>query len=106
MVRVLVAAFVALMLAMPSEADIARDIGRDVDPDAIFAARSRLRTTIGSRLGPALRETYRRMQDDGPYSPDAASGEKPSPTWNITLSAIIMPPIAPMNPITTARPAT
>jgi aminopeptidase N len=66
-------AFVALMLAMPSEADIARDIGRDVDPDAIFAARSRLRTTIGSRLGPALRETYRRMQDDGPYSPDAAS---------------------------------
>jgi aminopeptidase N len=66
-------AFVALMLAMPSEADIARDIGRDVDPEAIFAARSRLRTTIGSRLGPALRETYRRMQDDGPYSPDAAS---------------------------------
>src|SRR3984893_10049036 len=57
-------AFVALMLAMPSEADIARDIGRDVDPDAIFAARSRLRITIGSRLGPALRETYRRMQDD------------------------------------------
>src|SRR3954467_11275305 len=66
-------AFVALMLAMPSEADIARDIGRDVDPDAIFTARSRLRTTIGSRLGRALRETYRRMQDDGPYSPDAAS---------------------------------
>jgi len=25
-------AFVALMLTMPSEADIARDIGRDVDP--------------------------------------------------------------------------
>jgi len=66
-------AFVALMLTMPSEADIARDIARDVDPDAIFAARSRLRTTIGSRLGPALREIYRRSQDDGPYSPDAAS---------------------------------
>ena len=66
-------AFVALMLTMPSEADIARDIGRDVDPDAIFAARTRLRTTIGARLGPALRETYRRLQEDGPYSPDAAS---------------------------------
>lgn len=66
-------AFAALMLAMPSEADIARDIGRDVDPDAIFAARARLRTTIGARLGPALRETYRRMQDEGRYSPDAAS---------------------------------
>src|SRR5581483_7641321 len=66
-------AFVALVLAMPSEADIARDLGRDVDPDAIFAARTRLRTTIGSRLGPALRDAYRRMQDDGAYSPDAAS---------------------------------
>lgn len=66
-------AFVALMLTMPSEADIARDIGRDVDPDAIFAARARLRATIGGRLGPQLRETYRRMQGDGPYSPDAAS---------------------------------
>jgi aminopeptidase N len=66
-------AYVALMLTMPSEADIARDIGRDVDPDAIFAARTRLRAAIGSRLGPALRETYRRLQDDGAYSPDAAS---------------------------------
>ena len=35
-----------------------------------------------------------------------ASGEKPSPTWNMTLSAIIIPPIAPMKPTTTARPAT
>ncbi len=66
-------AFVALVLAMPSEADIARDIGRDVDPDAIFVARTRLRAAIGTRLGAALREAYRRMQDDGPYSPDAAS---------------------------------
>jgi len=66
-------AFVALMLTMPSEADIARDIGRDVEPDAIFAARARLRATIGTRLGPQLRETYRRTQDEGPFSPDAAS---------------------------------
>ena len=66
-------AFVALALAMPTEADLARDIGSDVDPDAIFAARTRLRAAIGSRLGAALRETYRRMQDDGPFSPDAAS---------------------------------
>jgi aminopeptidase N len=65
-------AFAALVLTMPTEADIARDIGRDVDPDAIFAARARLRGSIGSRLGPALRETYRRMQDDGPYRPNAA----------------------------------
>jgi aminopeptidase N len=65
-------AFVALMLTMPTEADIARDIGRDVDPDAIFAARARLRGSIGSRLGAALRETYRRCEGEGPYRPDAA----------------------------------
>ena len=35
-----------------------------------------------------------------------ASGVNPRPVWNITLSAIIMPPIAPMKPSTTARPAT
>ena len=66
-------AFAALMLTLPGEADIARDIGRDVDPDAIFAARSALRALLGARLGPTLRETYRRMEDTGPYSPDAAS---------------------------------
>jgi aminopeptidase N len=65
-------AFVALVLTMPTEADIARDIGRDVDPDAIFAARARLRAAIGARLGAALRETYRRSEGEGPYRPDAA----------------------------------
>jgi aminopeptidase N len=66
-------AFIALTLTMPTEADIAREIGRDVDPDAIFAARAKLRGTIGSKLGAALRDAYRRMEDNGPYSPDAAS---------------------------------
>jgi aminopeptidase N len=66
-------AFVALTLTMPSEADIARDIGRDVDPDTIFMARTHLRVALGLKLGPTLRETYRAMRDDGPFSPDAAS---------------------------------
>ena len=66
-------AYVAMVLSLPGEADIARDLGRDIDPDAIFAARTRLRGAIGLRLGPALRETYRKMEDMGPYSPDAAS---------------------------------
>jgi aminopeptidase N len=66
-------AFVALMLTMPSEAELARDIGRDVDPDAISTAREQLRCTIGTRLGPQLRDIYRRMQDNGAYSPDAPS---------------------------------
>jgi aminopeptidase N len=65
-------AFVALMLTPPSEADIAREIGRDVDPDAVFAARKRLRAATGERLGAALAETYALMITPGPYRPDAA----------------------------------
>jgi len=66
-------AFVALALMPPSEADIAREIGRDVDPDAIFAARRKLRAAIGERHGAALTDAYRRMITPGPYRPDAAS---------------------------------
>jgi aminopeptidase N len=66
-------AFVALTLAPPSEADIAREIGREVDPDAIFAARKSLRTAIGDRHGDVLAGTYGRMTTAGPYRPDAES---------------------------------
>jgi aminopeptidase N len=66
-------AFVAQALTLPSEGDIARDLGRDVDPAAIFAARTLLRASIGTRLGPVLREACRRLSDERPYSPDAAS---------------------------------
>jgi aminopeptidase N len=66
-------AFVALALAPPSEADIAREIGRDVDPDAVFAARRRLRAAIGERHGAALTATYARMMTPGRYRPDAQS---------------------------------
>ena len=66
-------AFIALALAPPSEADIAREIGSDVDPDAVFGARRRLRAAIGTRHAGALSETYRRMITPGPYRPDAQS---------------------------------
>jgi aminopeptidase N len=69
--RKLEPAFIALALAPPSEADVAREIGRDVDPDAIFAARKKLRASIGERLGAALTETYARMVSTAPYRPDA-----------------------------------
>jgi aminopeptidase N len=65
-------AFVALTLMPPVESDIAREIGRDVDPDAIFAARRRLRAAIGERHGETLAKTYERMIAPGPYRPDAA----------------------------------
>jgi aminopeptidase N len=66
-------AFVAQALAVPSEADIARDIGTNVDPDAVLRARSGLRGRIGVRLGDALSAMHRRMSDNAPYRPDAAS---------------------------------
>jgi aminopeptidase N len=65
--------YVALMLTLPGEADIAREIGRDVDPDAIFAARTALRSAIGEHLAAPLFDHYRRLSEGGPYSPDAAS---------------------------------
>jgi aminopeptidase N len=66
-------AFVALALAMPSENDIAREIGENIDPSAIFLSRAWLRAALSGRLAPALRETYRRLDDGGPFSPEAAS---------------------------------
>ncbi len=66
-------AFIAEALSPPSEADIAREIGRDVDPDAIFRARTALRTLIGLHLNAPLTATYQGLADNGPYSPDAVS---------------------------------
>ena len=66
-------AFVALMLTVPGEAEIAREIGQDVDPDAIFAARSALRERVGLTLMDRLSRIYRALTENGPYQPDAAS---------------------------------
>src|SRR3984885_4566025 len=63
-------AFIALNLVPPSDSDIAREIGRDVDPDAIFAARRKLRVAIGTQHAAALSRTYERMNTGGHYSPD------------------------------------
>ena len=65
-------AFIAQTLSIPAEADIAREIGKDIDPDAIFRARRVLRGAIGQSLAGTLAETYERMAETGPYSPDAA----------------------------------
>jgi len=65
-------AFVALMLTLPGESDIAREIGRDIDPDAIFSARSALRAAIGSHLGTALLGRYQALVERGPYRADPA----------------------------------
>jgi aminopeptidase N len=69
-------AFIALTLSPPGEADIAREIGHDVDPDAIYAARRKLRAATGKQHGTLLAATYERMITPGAYRPDAQSAGK------------------------------
>ncbi|WP_342358507.1 aminopeptidase N [Terrarubrum flagellatum] len=66
-------AFAAYLLAMPRDNDIAREIGHDIDPDAIHAARSRLRSTLAARLAPILSGLVADAPATNLYSPDAAS---------------------------------
>ena len=66
-------AFIALTMAPPSEADIARELGHDVDPNAVYTARRALRAAIGEKHGAALARSYEKMITAGPYSPDAQS---------------------------------
>ncbi len=67
------AAFRAQVLALPSEADIAREIGRDVDPDAIAPARNQVRARVADRIGQRLAAVVSRLTNTAPFSPDAAS---------------------------------
>ncbi|MFZ0776194.1 MAG: aminopeptidase N [Xanthobacteraceae bacterium] len=82
-------AYIALTLSPPSEADIARELGGDVDPDAVFAARRKLRAAIGARHGAPLAETYQRMITPGPYRPDAQSAGRRA-LKNICLDFLAM----------------
>ncbi|MFN4166905.1 MAG: aminopeptidase N [Pannonibacter phragmitetus] len=66
-------AFRAQILALPGEADLARDIGSNVDTDAILAARKTLRQAIGRQHGARLADIVIRLDDGGPFRPDAAS---------------------------------
>jgi aminopeptidase N len=70
-------AFVAQVIALPSESDIAREIARDVNPDAVYAARQTLRQAIMTTLSKTLATTYQRLSSPEPYSPDAdATGRR------------------------------
>ncbi|GAB4442964.1 MAG: aminopeptidase N [Rhodocyclaceae bacterium] len=65
-------AFCAEALELPSEAYIAEQL-EVVDPEAIHAARERLRRAIARRLEDALAANYRACTPPGPYAFDAAS---------------------------------
>jgi aminopeptidase N len=66
-------AFVAQVIAVPGENDIAHEIGNDVDPDAVLAARKALKHTLGKALAARCEKIYERLSSRAPYSPDAAS---------------------------------
>jgi aminopeptidase N len=51
-------AFKALILVLPSEADIAAAIGKDVDSDLVYAAREFVRSTIAKQLFSELQSAY------------------------------------------------
>jgi aminopeptidase N len=71
-------AFAALVVTLPSEADIAQEIGQDVNPDAIHRARTELRQRLGSACAERLQRFYAALTDCGPYSPDASSAGRRS----------------------------
>ena len=69
--RALDAAFVAQMMTLPGEADLAREIGEDIDPGAIHEARLALRKAIAEKLQDKLETLYAELDSTRPYSPDA-----------------------------------
>ncbi len=68
-------AFAAEALALPSEGFLAEQMAV-VEPDALHAARNRLRRRIAETLKQPLLAAYRANAVEGPYSPDAAAAGK------------------------------
>ncbi len=66
-------AFASQVLAIPTEADLARERGEEVDPDAIRHVREALRHAIGAGLRTDLVALYDALSETRPYSPDAVS---------------------------------
>ena len=64
-------AFRALLLTLPSDADIAREMRVNIDPDAIHLARKALRAHIANGHASDLAALYDETAADGPYRPDA-----------------------------------
>jgi len=66
-------AFLAQLFSLPDESDIAREIGKNIDPDAILAARRKIKRDIGTALKGKLLGRYQKLTSHSPYSPDAKS---------------------------------
>jgi len=80
-------AFVAEVLALPSETFLAEQV-EVVDPDALHAARNALRLALAARFKEAFLGLYRINKTQGSYSPDAASSGKRA-LRNLALSYLM-----------------
>lgn len=65
-------AFKALILALPTEADLAQSMN-PIDPASIHARRMSLKTTLSQRLNTLLHDQYNAMVPPLAFSPDAAA---------------------------------
>lgn len=66
-------AFLAQLLSLPDESDIAQQIGKNVDPDAILLARTKTKNALGIALREKLAAQYQKLASRRPYSPNAKS---------------------------------
>ena len=66
-------AFKALMLGLPTEADIAAAIGKDVDTDLVLQARNQVRAALGSALQESLLAIWKDSEERGAYMPNPES---------------------------------
>ncbi len=70
-------AFVALMLSLPSEGELAQ-ASAPVNVDGLHAAREKVLKEIAGALHPHFQEVYQRLTSNEPYAPDAASAGRRS----------------------------
>ena len=70
-------AFVALMLSLPSEGELAQ-AATPVNVEGLHDARERVLSAIATSLQSDLERTYHRLTSNEPYSPDSASAGRRS----------------------------
>jgi len=71
-------AFIAQMLTLPGESDLAREMINNVDPSAIYRSRLGLRKNIAANLKENFRHILKTVRLSGAYSPDAIDAGKRS----------------------------
>ena len=84
------AAFKALLLALPSESDLAQAMA-PADPAALHTAREALRHRMSLHLGDDLRRLHGGLQEAGEFSPDAEAAGRRS-LRNAALDLLVADP--------------